>query len=202
MASSPLHWIPCRRKCDLSAELVVIQSKEVFERRILHTLSLRINADEIHYANSQHICIQLDGLLVTKIPFVGLVDNHALAVDDSVAWYNAFILWIVKLQISRKLRLQGAWKAQSIIMLFNRPEQTCRETSRCNPADPLAYRQWRAGSSQTNFGYTGIHLVCLWHAPCHREALKAFTFSPTKQGGVLKDPQSSLPHDQDTGEPT
>ena len=73
----------------------------------LHTLPLSIKTDKIHYANSQHIHIQLYSLLITKVSFVGLVDNHPLAVHDPVAWYNALILWILKLQVGGEFGLQG-----------------------------------------------------------------------------------------------
>lgn len=73
----------------------------------MHTLSLCIQADQVHYANTNHIKVQLDSLLIAEVPLVVLVHNLALTIDHSVAWNNASILRIRKLHIRGKLCLQG-----------------------------------------------------------------------------------------------
>lgn len=121
-------------KCDLGTELAVVELKLISGTR--HTLPLSIKADEIHYAHSQHICIQLDRLLITKVSFIGLVDNDALTVHDPVARYNVIILWVMEIQVGGEFGLQGTRESQSIIFVLARSLRGSREASSWgNPAD-------------------------------------------------------------------
>jgi hypothetical protein len=71
------------------------------------TLPLSIKANEIHYAHPQHVCIQFYSLLITKVSFVSLIDNDALAVHNPVARYNVIVLWVMEVQVGGEFGLKG-----------------------------------------------------------------------------------------------